>query len=177
MPGSRLLLEQGVDLEQVYKEQYGPLVGFINRRLRNLARSEELAQEAFVRAIRTRPSNPRSWLYTVAGNLVRDEGRRIAVRRNHLRLVAGSQAGDAAPDDELERRQRQQRIRAALAELPERDRAALMLKEEGFSYTEIAERLSLSAGSVGTTLARARKRLAEVWGRQRQQRGANDAAR
>ena len=165
-----------MDLEQVYKEQYGPLVGFINRRLGDLARSEELAQEAFMRAIRSRPSNPRSWLYTVAGNLVRDEGRRIAVRRSHLRLVATSEADDAAPDEEFERRQRQQRIRAALAELPERDRQALMLKEQGFSYDEIAERLGLSTGSMGTTLARARKRLATAWDRQRQQQGASDAA-
>ncbi|HJO02523.1 MAG TPA: sigma-70 family RNA polymerase sigma factor [Acidobacteriota bacterium] len=170
-----------MDLEQIYRQQYGPLVGFINRRLGDLARSEELAQEAFVRAIRNQPRNPRSWLYTVAANLVRDEGRRIAVRRSHLRLVAGTQveAGpvDEAPDEDLVRRQRQQRIRVALAELPERDRQALMLKEQGFSYNEIAEQLGLSAGSMGTTLARARKRLAEAWNRQRQQRGTSDAAR
>ena len=166
-----------MDLEQVYKEQYGPLVGFINRRLGDLARSEELAQEAFVRAIRNRPNNPRSWLYTVAANLVRDEGRRIAVRRHHLRLVVSSVTDEAADDEELVRRQRQERIQAALAELSERDRHALMLKEEGFSYDEIAERLGLSAGSMGTTLARARKRLSEAWDRQQQQRGASDAAR
>lgn len=166
-----------MDLEQVYKEQYGPLVGFINRRLGDLARSEELAQEAFVRAIRNRPNNPRSWLYTVAANLVRDEGRRIAVRRHHLRLVVSSVTDEAADDEELVRRQRQERIQAALAELSERDRHALMLKEEGFSYDEIAEQLGLSAGSMGTTLARARKRLSEAWDRQQQQRGASDAAR
>ncbi len=166
-----------MDLEQVYKEQYGPLVGFINRRLGDLARSEELAQEAFVRAIRNRPSNPRSWLYTVAANLVRDEGRRIAVRRHHLRLVATSVTDEVAADEELVRRQRQERIQAALAELPERHRQALMLKEQGFSYDEIAEQLGLSAGSMGTTLARARKRLVEAWDRQQQQRGASDAAR
>ncbi len=166
-----------MDLEQVYKEQYGPLVGFINRRLGDLARSEELAQEAFVRAIRNRPNNPRSWLYTVAANLVRDEGRRIAVRRHHLRLVVSSVTDEAAADEELVRRQRQERIQAALAELSEHDRHALMLKEEGFSYDEIAERLGLSAGSMGTTLARARKRLSEAWDRQQQQRGASDAAR
>ncbi len=166
-----------MDLEQVYRQQYGPLVGFINRRLGDLARSEELAQEAFVRAIRSRPANPKSWLYAVAANLVRDEGRRIAVRRSHLRLVAGSEVGDAAPDEDMERRQRQERVQAALAELSDRDRNALMLKEQGFSYDEIAERLSLSAGSMGTTLARARKRLAAAWERQQQERGASDATR
>ena len=130
-----------------------------------------------MRAIRNRPNNPRSGLYTVAANLVRDEGRRIAVRRHHLRLVVSSVTDEAAADEELVRRQRQERIQAALAELSERDRHALMLKEEGFSYDEIAERLGLSAGSMGTTLARARKRLSEAWDRQQQQRGASDAAR
>ncbi len=166
-----------MDLEKVYRQQYGPLVGFIHRRLGDLARSEELAQEAFVRAIRTRPANPKSWLYAVAANLVRDEGRRIAVRRSHLRLVAGSEVANAAPDEEMELRQRQERVQAALAELPGRDREALMLKEHGFSYDEIATRLDLSVGSMGTTLARARKRLAAAWERQRQQRGASDATR
>ena len=51
-----------------------------------------------------------------------------------------------------------QRARDALAE---RDRLALLMREEGLDYGEIAEALGLSVGSVGTTLARARRRLVE----------------
>jgi RNA polymerase sigma-70 factor, ECF subfamily len=40
---------------------------------------------------------------------------------------------------------------------------ALLMREEGLDYTEIAEALELSVGSIGTTLARARRRLAEAY--------------
>ena len=42
-------------------------------------------------------------------------------------------------------------------------RLALLMREEGLNYEEIAAALELSVGSVGTTLARARRRLAESY--------------
>ncbi len=51
--------------------------------------------------------------------------------------------------------------RRAVDALAERDRLALLMREEGLDYHEIAEALGLSVGSVGTTLARARRRLVE----------------
>jgi RNA polymerase sigma-70 factor (ECF subfamily) len=47
--------------------------------------------------------------------------------------------------------------------LAERDRLALLMREEGLDYNEIAEALQLSPGSVGTTLSRARRRLVESY--------------
>ncbi len=47
--------------------------------------------------------------------------------------------------------------------LTERDREALLMREEGLDYTEIASALELSVASVGTTLARARRRLVEAY--------------
>jgi RNA polymerase sigma-70 factor (ECF subfamily) len=52
-------------------------------------------------------------------------------------------------------------VRAALARLSDKDREALLLKAEGFGYGEIAAALGLAPGAVGTTLARARRRLVE----------------
>ena len=51
----------------------------------------------------------------------------------------------------------------ALAELTQRDRQALLLKEEGLDYGEIAAVLEIEKNSVGTTLSRARRRLAESY--------------
>jgi RNA polymerase sigma-70 factor, ECF subfamily len=53
--------------------------------------------------------------------------------------------------------------RKALECLAERDRDALLMKEEGLSYDEIAVALELSVASVGTTLSRARRRLMEAY--------------
>ncbi len=166
-----------MDLEQVYREQYRSLVGFISKRIGDRARAEELAQETFVRAIRQRPEHPRSWLYTVAANLVRDEARRAAVVRRHLRLVRQEIGVEPAQDEVWTRRERTERVRRVLRTLAERDRQVLLLKEEGLSYEQIAARLGLSRGSVGTTLARARRRLVVAWKQTRGEGGREDVAR
>ncbi len=88
------------------------------------------------------------------------------MRRRHLTLIkaeADARPPEPPPDVALERRDTVRRVRAALARLAERDREALLLWEEGFSYDEIAEVLGLSRGSIGTTLARARTRLAAAY--------------
>ncbi len=61
----------------------------------------------------------------------------------------------------LEKAQEAAFARKAVDALAERDRLALLMKEEGLDYAEIAEALDLSPGSVGTTLSRARRRLVE----------------
>ncbi len=155
-----------MDLSQVYREHYRSLVRFLYRRIGDQARAEDLAQEAFVRALEHEPDKPRAWLFTVAANLARDEGRRSSVRRRHLTLIkaeAEARPPEPGPEVALERRETIQKVRAALDQLSDRDREALLLWEEGFNYDEIANVLGLSRGSVGTTLARARTRLAAAY--------------
>ena len=65
----------------------------------------------------------------------------------------------------MERAQDAAMARAAVDALVERDRLALLMREEGLDYSEIASALELSVGSVGTTLARARRRLVEEYER------------
>ena len=166
-----------MDLEQVYREQYRSLVGFISKRIGDRARAEELAQEAFVRAIQQQPKHPRAWLYTVAANLVRDEARRAAVVRRKLRLVRQDVEVAPAADETWSRRERSERVRRVLDTLAPQDRQALLLKQEGLSYAEIAAKLGLSRGSIGTTLARARQRLAAAWQQASGEGGREDVAR
>ncbi len=162
--------ETDVDLSQVYSEHYRSLVRFLYRRTGDQALAEDLAQEAFVRAIEHRPEQPKAWIFQVAANLVRDDFRRRAVRRRHLELV-GSERGavspgaeaEARPDVALERNERAARVRAALESLAPNDRDGLLLCEEGLSYDEIAAVLGISKSSVGTTLSRARGRLAAAY--------------
>ena len=116
------------------------------------------------RAVAAPPRNPRPWLFAVALNLVREEARTTLRRERRLVLYRAEQADQASrPDEELDRGDRIARVRAALDELSPRDREALLLKAEGFNYEEIAATLGLARGAVGTTLARARKKLVEAY--------------
>lgn len=150
--------------ERLFREYHGTLVRYLTRRLGDRDWAEEVAQETFVRALRQETIvNERSWLFAVATNLVRDEARRVARQRRHLELMAAEarEAEQEALPSTLERAQEASDARRALEALSERDRQALLLKEEGLGYGEIASVLEIEATSVGTTLSRARRRLAE----------------
>lgn len=154
------------DVERLFRTYHDQIVRFLTRRLGDRDWAEEVAQEVFVRALRHEPlTNERAWLFTVANNLVRDEARKDARRRRHLALLREETREDVVEPEptSLERSQEQARARRVLDELPERDRVALLMREEGLDYGEIAEALGLSVGSIGTTLSRARRRLVEAY--------------
>lgn len=152
--------------ERLFREYHATLVRYLTRRLGDRDWAEEVAQETFVRALRQDTIvNERSWVFAVAHNLVRDGARRDARNRRHLELLAAEsrEAQVESVDLTLERAQDASMARKALEQLGERDRQALLLKEEGLDYGEIAEILQIEKSSVGTTLSRARKRLAESY--------------
>jgi len=155
------------DVERLFRTYNAPLVRYLTRRLGDRDWAEEVAQETFLRALRQdRIDNERAWLFAVATNLVRDEARKDARRRRHLALLAERERAEGPAEQEptsLERAQEAAMARRAVDALAERDRLALLMREEGLSYEEIAVALELSPGSVGTTLSRARRRLVEVY--------------
>jgi RNA polymerase sigma-70 factor, ECF subfamily len=148
----------------------------LTRRTGDRDRAEDLAQEVFLRALEAPPQNPKPWLFAVALNLARDEGRRDVRQGRKLELLRGEALDVAAPapDEGLEVSEQRAAVRGALAQLTEQDRSALLLKAEGFSYEEIASALGLARGAIGTTLARARRRLVEAY---RSKEGRSDVAR
>jgi RNA polymerase sigma-70 factor (ECF subfamily) len=154
-------------LAALFAQYHVPLVRFLTRRLGDRDWAEEVAQETFVRAMRQETiTSERSWIFAVASNLVRDEARRDARHRRRLELLAEQAKADAVVEPEptsMERAAERAHARRAIDALGERDRDALLMKEEGLSYEEIAAALDLSVGSVGTTLSRARRRLMEAY--------------
>jgi len=161
------------DVDRLFRTYNAALVRYLTRRLGDRDWAEEVAQETFVRALRQENiENERAWLFAVATNLVRDEARKDARRRRHLALLA-EQERDVVSEPEpttLERAQEAAMARKAIDALAERDRLALLMREEGLDYGEIAEALELSPGSVGTTLSRARRRLVESYEALQQER-------
>ena len=149
---------------ELFEEYHASLVRMLYRRTGDRDRAAEIAQETFARAVASPHRNTRTRLFAVALNLVREQGRTVIRQDRRLVLYKAEQPGHApAPDEELEREERVAGVRAALDVLTERDREALLLKVEGFSYDEIAATLGLARGAVGTTLARARRRLTEAY--------------
>ena len=120
----------------------------------------DLVQEAFVRAARDERRIPLddehagAWLVRILVNLLRDRHRRAQVRRA-FRIDPPVQRDFTAVVDA------RTAVRAAIAELPPRQRAIVVLHElEELTVAEIAAELGLAAVTVRWHLAAARKRLA-----------------
>lgn len=144
---------------------------FCRRMLRDGGDAEDVAQEVFLRAWKAAPrwregeAKFETWLYRVAANLCVDQLRR---RRRYSGDEPPEQA-DLAPAaaDQMMARQRADRVAAAVAELPERQRIAIILCHyQEMTNIEAAAALSLSVDALESLLARARRglrtRLAEI---------------
>ena len=152
------------DIAEVYRSTYRALVRFLYRKVWDAERAEDLAQEAFARALVHKPDNARGWLFVVAANMARDEARRAARERRHLTLLKSEpEAESSSPEEEIDANAARTRVREALDQLTPRDREALLLWDAGMSYDEIAAQTGLARGAIGTTLARARRRLVEAY--------------
>lgn len=150
-------------LAEIYQTTYRALVRFLYRKVWDAERAEDLAQEAFARAVVHKPENARGWLFIVAANMARDEARRAARERRHLTLLTAEARADVPATDALfQAEQERSQLRAALDRLTPRDREVLLLWDSGLSYSEIAAHTGLAQGAIGTTLARARRRLVEA---------------
>lgn len=160
-----------VSIEALFAQYHASLVRMLYRRTGDRDRAEDLAQEVFARALVAPPENPRPWLFAVALNLVRDDGRRAVRQGRRLQLLKGETASAApAPDDDYDRNEGSRAVRAALVQLRDIDREVLLLKAEGFDYDEISAATGLAKGAIGTTLSRARKRLVEAYREQEKDR-------
>ena len=126
--------------------------------------SDDAAQDAMLSALmkleqydRRRPFGP--WLLRIVANAATDRRRRRTVRRAEP-LDPRFVAGGPRPDTTAERRALAERLREALAELPERRRMAVVLFDvEGYSHGEIAEILGIPEGTVRSEVFHARRRL------------------
>lgn len=154
-----------VDWGEIYRTTYQELVRFLHRKVWDADRARDLAQEVFVRALKHEPEQPRAWVFKVALNLARDEARTVLRRKKHLALLrneADGQGPSPSPEDAVVVEERWSQVRRALDALSDKDREILLLWDVGLSYREIAEVTDLAVGAIGTTLARARRRLVEA---------------
>jgi RNA polymerase sigma-70 factor (ECF subfamily) len=154
--------------ETLFRRYTPRLVSFLARMVPEHARAEELAQEVFVRIYKARDRyEPKArfstWLFGIASNLALNELARAHRRREHPwdepAMVAVPDSEPPA-DESLAAQRTAEQLDRALARIPERQRAALLLRvDEGLSYVEIAEALGVSKANVKSLIHRARERL------------------
>ena len=160
---SRDRAEVRPDLEAVFRRDYPQVVAVAARVLGSRDQAEDVAQEVFLSFGRSSvpAAEAPGWLAVAAThtalNLLRSGRRRSA------REVAADEGPTVVPDvaDLVVTRDERSAVRAALARLPHKQAAALVLRHSGLSYAEVAAALHLSPGSVGTTMRRAESVLLE----------------
>jgi RNA polymerase sigma-70 factor, ECF subfamily len=145
---------------------------------------EDIAQQVFVKAyFSLKRFDQRAafstWLYKITVNecwdLLRKRKARPLVYESDFseeqsrQFSASEREADSGPDTS-ERMALRQRLDSMLAQLDDRDRAMLIMKEvEGFSVEEIADSLGLNANTVKVRLFRARRRIVEYTRRDRRE--------
>jgi RNA polymerase sigma factor (sigma-70 family) len=151
------------EFERLYEAEAQGLFGFLAYRTGDRALAEDLLADTFERALRSRRrydrrrGSAKTWLYTVALNLLRDQARRSAAEGRALERVGPAPRATAAPEDAVEHRDVVQRALATLSP-EEREAIALRFGAE-LTVPEIAEALGEPLTTVEGRVYRALRKL------------------
>jgi RNA polymerase sigma-70 factor (ECF subfamily) len=159
------------------EEVEAPLYSYALRLSASRTEAEDITQESLLRLYRAMqngraPQSPRAYVFSIAHNLAIETYRRNS-REPQLR--PGTLA---ATDESTERSLLRAQIDRALADLPQGQRAALLLREFGeLSYAEIAATLGATEAQVKVWIYRGRKKLATLLDRDGQYTGTETHGR
>lgn len=174
-----LRLQEGdqAAFQDIFRKFSPRILQYARRFIASEARAEELTQDVFVQVFRFRrryrpQSKLSTWIYTIATNVCLNElrrpERRLRVdlwdRRN---AEEESREGPPLPDpsartpeENTSARELSRRLEAAVADLPPKQRATLLLSRvDGLAYKDVGEALGCSEGAVKALLFRATQSL------------------
>ncbi len=163
---------------EIMRRYRSPITNYIYRFLNDYEEAVDLAQETFVRVYfaleRYHTEYAFStYIYRIATNLaiseIRKRKRRKLISLTGLFQFAGEEAQDfnppdekTLPDENLIESEQSRTIAKAIATLPEKYRAPIVLRDvEGKSYEEVAQIMQLGLGTTKSRISRARKLLRE----------------
>ena len=151
-----------IDLNDLYVSQHGWLQRWFQRKRVCFQRSEDLAQDVFLRLLRRNEKvakirEPRAFLSSIARGLLVDHWRRKELERTWLDNLAQFPSSPAdSPEDHLQRMEELVAIDRTLRGLKKRTRTAFLLARiEGLTCRRIAARLGVSQATVERDLAKA----------------------
>lgn len=159
------------------------MLGYATRLLGDRAEAEDVAQEAMLRLWRIAPdwrqgeARVTTWLYRVVTNLCTDR-QRMRQRRRLSALEDAPDVEDGAPSAEagLIEADRLAALNAALAQLPDRQREAVVLRHiEGLTNPEIAAVMDIGIEAVESLTARGKRALALILAGRREELGYDEA--
>ncbi len=176
-PDARLISQMqhgdAAAFESLVEKYQHPMLVRLHRMLRDPSEAEDVAQNAFLRAFTAttgfrKVARFSTWLYTIARHLGLNELRRrlrhpaASLEHGGCEATPLSRNGSShsAPSEVLLRKELQQQIQGALAQLPTQQRRAVgLLLYEELSYAEIAAVLRVSAGATRSLIHRGRTTL------------------
>lgn len=157
--------------QELFHANYKQVVRQIMRITQSQSVAEDLAQEVFLRLYDQeidRIENIGGWLTQASlyasYNYLRSEKRRLTRDEKQVAdrsILAPSTEEHWLKKDEIKT------VRETLIDLSERDRTLLLMKYSGYNYQELAEATKLDPGSIGTLLARARRKFRDLYQRKR----------
>ncbi|MGJ5750470.1 sigma-70 family RNA polymerase sigma factor [Streptomyces puniciscabiei] len=159
--------------EELYALVSGPVYGLVRRVVRDLAQSEEVAQEVLLETWRSAArydpgrGSALSWILTLAHRRAVDRvrsARAAGEREQREALRAGEPAFDQVAE-EVEAGMEREWVRRCLRRLTDLQRQSVTLAYyDGYTYREVAERLSLPLGTVKTRMRDGLTRLRQCLG-------------
>ncbi len=174
--------EAAAFVETQFARHHGEIFAYLMRMMRDADVAADMTQDAFIKAYKNydtlqKPENARAWLYQIAHRVALDEIR----RRKIIRFVPWTgESNGAAPSAEhlvMDARLSGD-MQRALARIPERQRAALLLAElHDLTGLELAAALGVSHVAARALLTRARESLRQALATEREADAAADAAR
>jgi len=142
--------------------------------VRDSGLAEDVTQEVFLKLYQHMGSlqneeHVRPWLLRVASNTalntIRSRGRAGAREEEFAVAATVGGSGPVGVEADYERRTEIEEARRALASIKEPMRSCLLLKQQGLSYKEIAQTLSINEANVGSLIARGRKEFTRLYGK------------
>jgi RNA polymerase sigma-70 factor (ECF subfamily) len=153
--------------DEVYKAYYKELRRFSQQLNHSAVKSEDLVQDTFMKFYvelrkNTPIVNPRAWLYKVLLNSYRTQYTSEKKELQIMEVLNNQNNTKYDLQKDLFHEEKKQIVLKVLDSMPGNIKEILVLYNNGFSYSEIAEIIEINPASVGTTLVRAINKLKEI---------------